>query len=58
MPQLNETQERYKLRTILQMRSLQQGRRFKLSSGAETDVYIDSKLTTFIPEAMPLIAAI
>jgi orotate phosphoribosyltransferase len=56
MPQLNETQERYKLRTILQMRSLQQGRRFKLSSGAETDVYIDSKLTTFIPEAMPLIA--
>ncbi len=55
MPQLHETEERSKLRLTLQKRSLQQGRRFKLSSGAETDVYIDAKLTTFIPEAMPLI---
>jgi len=56
MPQLQETEERSKLRATLREKSLQQGRRFKLSSGAETDVYIDSKLTTFTPEAMPLVA--
>jgi orotate phosphoribosyltransferase len=47
--------ERSALRVMIAKRSLQVGRKFKLSSGAETDVYIDAKRTAFSANAMPLI---
>jgi orotate phosphoribosyltransferase len=48
-------EERSKLRDLLAARSVQRGRKFKLVSGAESDVYVDAKRTTCFPEAMPLI---
>ena len=55
MPQDQSTTERGALRAMLEKRSLQLGRKFKLSSGAETDVYIDAKRTAFSAAAIPLI---
>lgn len=54
MPQEN-LKERSALRALLQDRSLQFGRKFKLFSGAETDVYIDAKRTACFAHAIPLI---
>ena len=53
--QPTQDQERSKLRDLLASKSLQRGRKFKLTSGAESGVYIDAKRTTCYPEAMPLI---
>lgn len=52
---LDNDQERSKLREMLISKSLKVGRTFRLSSGAESDVYIDAKPTTCFPDAMPLI---
>jgi orotate phosphoribosyltransferase len=46
--------ERAKLKALLSENSVRTGH-FKLASGAESDVYVDGKLTTCLPEAMPLI---
>lgn len=51
----NRDQELSHLRDALIDKSVQVGRRFKLASGAVSDVYIDAKRTTCSPEAMPLI---
>jgi len=48
-------QERIQLMDMLVLRSLQIGGTFKLSSGAESSVYIDAKRTAFHAPAMPLI---
>jgi orotate phosphoribosyltransferase len=50
--------DRIILRDMLERLSLQLGRKFKLSSGAESDVYIDAKLTTCTPGAMPLVGRV
>ena len=42
------------LEALLATRSVRTGN-FKLASGAESTVYVDCKLTTCYPEAMPLI---
>jgi orotate phosphoribosyltransferase len=55
MPEDQSITERRLLRAMLEKRSLQVGGRFKLSSGAETDVYIDAKRTSFSAQAIPLI---
>jgi orotate phosphoribosyltransferase len=47
--------DRKKLKTMLTRKSVQGGKKFKLASGAVSDVYIDAKRTTLRPEAMPLI---
>jgi len=49
------TDDRRKLKAMLTGKSVQGGRKFKLASGALSDVYIDAKRTTLRPEAMPLI---
>ena len=49
------SKERSALRSLLKSRSLQSGRKFKLSSGAETDVYVDAKRTACAAIAIPLI---
>ena len=53
MHQFNK--ERSALLALLARRSLQLGRKFKLSSGADTDVYLDAKRTALSAEAMPLV---
>src|ERR1035441_7156571 len=54
---LNQDREHSRLLDILARKSVQRenGRTFKLASGAETNVYIDAKRTTCYPDAMPLI---
>jgi orotate phosphoribosyltransferase len=47
-------QERERLKQLLLERSVRFGE-FTLVSGAKSDVYVDSKLTTYTPEAIPLI---
>lgn|GEM_PF-775770 len=47
--------DRLTLRNILVNNSVKLGRSFMLSSGATSDKYIDAKLTTLTPEAMPLV---
>jgi orotate phosphoribosyltransferase len=47
-------QERSSLKNILCRKSVRLGD-FTLVSGEKSNVYVDSKLTTFSPEAMPLI---
>ena len=46
--------ERTQLEVLLATKSVRTGH-FKLASGAESSVYVDGKLTTCSPEAMPLI---
>lgn len=48
-------QERSRLRDILVEKSVKLDRVFTLSSGATSNKYIDAKLTTLTPEAMPLV---
>jgi len=54
----DQSEDRSVLRDMLERLSLQLGRKFKLSSGAESDVYIDAKLTTCTPAAMPLVGRV
>lgn len=49
-----QNSERTKLEVLLATKSVFTGH-FKLSSGAESSVYVDGKLTTCSPEAMPLV---
>jgi orotate phosphoribosyltransferase len=53
--QSNLDQERSQLKDILARKSVKIGRPFTLSSGAVSDKYVDGKLTTCFPEAMPLV---
>ena len=48
-------EERSRLKELLLHKSLHLGEVFRLSSGAESDVYVDAKPTTCNPEAMPII---
>src|SRR5947208_8216933 len=50
----NEADELSRLQTFLMDRSVRFGA-FKLSAGDESDVYVDAKLTTCFPAAMPII---
>ena len=50
----DDTQVRLSLREILCAKSVRFGA-FTLASGEESDVYVDAKLTTCWPEAMPLV---
>ena len=54
---LHSAQDVAKLRGILLQRSVRFGN-FTLASGQTTDVYVDAKLTTCSPEAMPLVGRI
>jgi orotate phosphoribosyltransferase len=54
----DQSDDRTLLRDMLERLSLQVGRTFKLSSGAESNVYIDAKLTTCTPAAMPLVGRV
>jgi orotate phosphoribosyltransferase len=49
--------EREKLKTILKENSILRGR-FKLSSGKESDYYIDARLTTLHPEGVYLVGKV
>jgi len=49
------SKERSLLMDMLVRRSLRSGGSFKLSSGAESTVYVDAKQTAFMARAMPLI---
>jgi orotate phosphoribosyltransferase len=49
------TQDREKLRGILQQLSVRRGQEFTLASGRKSDVYVDARITTCRAEAMPLI---
>ena len=53
----NHDQERLSLQELLCAKSVSFGS-FTLASGAVSDVYVDAKLTTCSPEAMPLIGRI
>ena len=55
---LDPERERTRLREILARKSVQVGRSFKLASGAISDKYVDGKLTTCSPEAMPLVGRV
>ena len=44
-----------RLKDILARRSLSAGGSFTLHSGEKSSVYVDGKLTTLVPEAMPLV---
>jgi orotate phosphoribosyltransferase len=44
-----------RLKDILARRSLSSGGSFTLHSGEKSSVYVDGKLTTLVPEAMPLV---
>ena len=54
MTPLDETAERSRLKEILRGKSVRFGS-FTLASGETSNVYVDCKLTTCSPEAMPLI---
>jgi orotate phosphoribosyltransferase len=47
--------DRTRLKDILVQRSLSTSGSFTLHSGEKSTVYVDGKLTTMIPEAMPLV---
>jgi len=55
MPEDTADQERAELLEMLVRLSLQRGGTFKLSSGAESQFYIDAKRTAFKAKAKPLI---
>ena len=50
-----DPKERNLLMDMLVRKSLRSGGSFKLSSGAESTVYVDAKQTAFLARAMPLI---
>jgi len=47
--------DRIRLKDILVRRSLSTSGSFTLHSGEKSTVYVDGKLTTMVPEAMPLV---
>jgi orotate phosphoribosyltransferase len=53
-PTANQTNDLAQLREILSAKSVRFGT-FKLASGKTSDVYVDCRLTTYDPRAMPLI---
>jgi orotate phosphoribosyltransferase len=53
----HNTQHRNKLRDLLCRKSIQLGD-FTLASGEKSKFYVDAKLTTCLPEAMPLIGRV
>ncbi len=58
MQHLDPRDDRSFLKDILTRKSLKLDRTFQLSSGATSDRYIDGKLTTCSPEAMPSVGRV